>query len=100
MSQTQLDLGAGLGLPQGAVAVNRRVWFRHLDGNCAVFVDQTPFYCYPLEDQVLHRFCAIQLVEAGVANVKEVCCTNGTAGCFGRISRSFAQRRPAPRGGR
>ena len=73
MSETQLEFAPSLGLPQDAVAVNRRVWFRHLDGNCAVFVDQTPFYCYPLEDHILHRFCAIQLVEAGAAKVKDVC---------------------------
>jgi len=77
MAQTQLDLELDLvpdlGLPQDAVDVNRRVWFRDLDGNRAVFVDQTPFYCYSLEDQVLHRFCAIQLVEAGAAKVKDVC---------------------------
>jgi hypothetical protein len=73
MSQTQLDFAEGLGLPQGAVAVNQRVWFQDLSGNRAVFVDQTPFYCYPLTDETLHRFCAIQLVEAGVAKVKAVC---------------------------
>jgi len=73
MSQTQFDFAPDLGLPQDAVVVNRRVWFRDLDGNRAAFVDQTPFYCYPLEDQILHRLCAIQLVEAGVAKVKDVC---------------------------
>ena len=73
MSQTELDLVKNSGLPQGAVAVNRRVWFQDLNGNRAVFVDQTPFYCYPLDDQTLHRFCAVQLVEAGVAKVKDVC---------------------------
>ena len=75
MSQTQLDFASDLGLPQDSVVVNRRVWFRDLDGNRAAFVDQTPFYCYPLEDQILHRLCAIQLVEAGVAKVKDVCRT-------------------------
>ena len=70
MSQTELDLVKNSGLPQGAVAVNRRVWFQDLNGNRAVFIDQTPFYCYPLDDQALHRFCAVQLVEAGVAKVK------------------------------
>ena len=75
MSETQLDFAEDLGLPQGSVAVNRRVWFQDLNGNRAVFIDQTPFYCYPLADQTLHRFCAIQLVEAGVAKVKDVCQT-------------------------
>ncbi len=73
MSQTQLDFAEALGLPHGAVAVNQRVWFQDLNGNRAVFVDQTPFYCYPLTDETLHRFCAIQLVEAGVAKAKAVC---------------------------
>ena len=72
MSRTQLDFTEELGLPQGAVAVNQRVWFQDLNGNRAVFVDQTPFYCYPLSDETLHRFCAIQLAEAGVAKVKSV----------------------------
>jgi transposase len=73
MSQAQLDFSDATGLPQGAVAVNRRVWFQDLHGNRAVFVDQTPFYCYPVADDTLHRFCAVQLVEAGAANVKQVC---------------------------
>ena len=71
MSQTVLEFVNDLALPQGAVPINRRAWFRDLDGIRAVFVDQTPFYCYPLDDQILHRFCAIQLVEAGVAKVNE-----------------------------
>lgn len=73
MSQTQLDFAEQLGLPENAVVVNQRVWFQDLNGNRAVFVDQTPFYCYPLTDETLHRFCAIQLVEAGVAKAKAVC---------------------------
>jgi transposase len=73
MSQTQTVFVQDLGLPQGAVAVNRRAWFQDLDGNRAVFVDQTAFYCYPLADPALHRFCAVQLVEAGIAKVREVC---------------------------
>jgi len=73
MSQTELEFERDLGLPKHAVAINRRVWFHDLDGLRAVFVDQTPFYCYPLDDLVLHRLCAIQLVEAGVAKVKDVC---------------------------
>ena len=71
MSQPVLEFVNDLALPQGAVPINRRAWFRDLDGIRAVFVDQTPFYCYPLDDQILHRFCAIQLVEAGVAKVNE-----------------------------
>ena len=73
MTSKQMELGLDLGLPQDAVDVNGRVWFRDLDGNRAVFVDQDPFYCYPLDDPVLHRFCAIQLVEAGLVKVCEIC---------------------------
>ena len=73
MTSTQMKLGMDLGLPHDAVGVNGRVWFRDLDGNRAVFVDQDPFYCYPLDDPVLHRFCAIQLVEAGLVKVCEIC---------------------------
>ena len=73
MTSTQMELGLDLGLPQDAVDVNGRVWFRDLDGNRAVFVDQDPFYCYPLDDPVLHRFCAVQLVEAGLVKVCEIC---------------------------
>jgi len=70
---TQMELGMDLGLPHDAVDVNGRVWFRDLDGNRAVFVDQDPFYCYRMDDPVLHRFCAIQLVEAGLVKVREIC---------------------------
>ena len=42
MSQTQMDFSDALGLPHGSLAVNQRVWFQDLDGNRAVFVDQTP----------------------------------------------------------
>jgi transposase-like protein len=73
MSLTQTIFAEDLGLPPDAVAINRRAWFRDLDGNRAVFVDQTPFYCYPLDDPTLHRFCAAQLVEAGITKVHEVC---------------------------
>ncbi|NLX98119.1 MAG: hypothetical protein GXY83_18315, partial [Rhodopirellula sp.] len=69
MAAMQLDLGLDSGLPRDALSVNGRVWFRDLDGNRAVFVDQDAFYCYPLDDVVLHRFCAIQLVEAGLVKV-------------------------------
>ncbi len=75
MSQTELEFVNDLALPQNSVSINRRAWFHDLDGIRAVFVDQTLFYCYPLDDQIVHRFCAIQLVEAGVAKVKDVCRT-------------------------
>jgi hypothetical protein len=50
MLQTQTVFVQDLGLPQGAVAVNRRAWFQNLDGYRAVFADQAAFYCYPLAD--------------------------------------------------
>jgi transcriptional regulator with XRE-family HTH domain len=87
MASTQMELGLNLGLPQDAVDVNGRVWFRDLDGNRAVFVDQAPFYCYPLADPVQHRFCAIQLVEAGLVKVLEVC------SAFGIHDRAFSRYR-------
>jgi len=87
MASTQMELGLNLGLPQDAVDVNGRVWFRDLDGNRAVFVDQAPFYCYPLADPVQHRFCAIQLVEAGLGKVLEVC------SAFGLHDRAFSRYR-------
>ena len=74
MSQMELEFGDGLGLPKDAVSINRRAWLRDLDGLRAIFIDQSPFFCYPLDDPVLHRLCAIQLVEAGIAKVKDVCC--------------------------
>jgi hypothetical protein len=87
-----MDFAGGLGLPQGAVAVNHRVWFQDLDGNRAVFVDQTPFYCYALDDVTLSRFCVIQLVEAGVAKVKDVCQAFGMhARNFSRLRNKFRQ---------
>lgn len=60
-------------LPDGAVEINRRVWFQDRYGMRAVFVEQTPFYTYSLQDSVEHRFCAAQLVEAGLASGQEVC---------------------------
>jgi hypothetical protein len=70
----ELEFGDGWGLPKDAVSISRHAWLRDLDGLRAVFIDQTPFYCYPLDDPVLHRLCAIQLAEAGFAKVKEICC--------------------------
>ena len=50
------------------------------------------FYCYALDDVTLHRFCAVQLVEAGVAKVKDVCQSFGIhARNFSRIRNKFRQ---------
>ncbi len=43
MSQKQIALFENQGLPQGAVAVNRRACFQDVNGNRAVFVDQTAY---------------------------------------------------------
>ena len=91
MSQKQIALFENLGLPQGAVAVNRRAWFQDVNGNRAVFVDQTAFHCYSLRDPTLHRFCAVQLVEAGIAKVSEVCAA------FELSSRTFSRWRSSLR---
>ena len=80
MSGRQLHLSeelGRLGLPEAAVAVNRRVWYQDLHDVRSVFVDQTPFYTYPLADETQHRFCAVQLVEAELARAKEVCLAFG-----------------------
>lgn len=73
MAQSHSHFADATDLPQGAVRVNQRVWFHDLYGNRAVFVDQTPFYCYPFTDNSGHRFCAVQLVEAGLASCKQIC---------------------------
>jgi hypothetical protein len=91
MASTQMELGLNLGLPQDAVDVNGRVWFRDLDGNRAVFVEQTPFYAYPLNDVTQHRFCAVQLVEAGLAKACDVC------DAFGIHDRAFSRYRSSVR---
>jgi hypothetical protein len=93
MSQVKMDSAGGLGLPQGAVAVNHRVWFQDLDGNRAVFVDQTPFYCYALDDVTLSRFSVIQLVETASQKSKTfaklLACTHET---FLAFATSFAKK--------
>jgi hypothetical protein len=71
--QVQLDFVQTLGLPDGAVAINGRVWFQDRQGLRAVFIEQTPFYTYSIQDTVEHRFCAAQLVESGLATAKRVC---------------------------
>ena len=70
--ERQKDFG-WQGLPEGAVAVNGRVWFQDLHGLRAVFVNQSPFYRFPVQDEVENRFTAAQLVETELASVNEVC---------------------------
>jgi ferredoxin len=69
----QKDFGWQQGLPEGAVAVNGRVWFQDLYGLRAVFVNQAPFYRFAVQNVVENRFTAAQLVEAELASVGEVC---------------------------
>jgi hypothetical protein len=95
MSGKQLDLSeelGRLGLPETAVVVNAQVWYQDVLGVRAVFVDQMPFYTYPLEDETQHRFCAVQLVEAELARAKEVCLAFGIhPRKFSRIRKRFQQ---------
>ena len=95
MSDKQLDLSEELGrqgLPESAVVVNRRVWYQDLHGVRSVFVDQTPFYTYPLTDETQHRFCAVQLVESELAKAKEVCAAFDIhSRKFSRIRKRFQQ---------
>jgi len=86
----QEDFGWQQALPEGAVAVNGRVWFQDLYGLRAVFVDQVPFYRYAVEDEVENRFTAVQLVEAELASVSEVCqAFSITPRTFSRIRRQL-----------
>ena len=95
MSGKQLDLSeelGRLGLPRTAVVINAQVWYQNVLGVRSVFVDQTPFYTYPLEDETQHRFCAVQLVEAELARAKEVCLAFGIhPRKFSRIRKRFQQ---------
>ncbi len=65
-------LHAAWGLPEGARAINDRVWYRD-DGEVrAIFYGLIPFYSYRRSDKVNHKFAAVQLIEAGLAQQKEV----------------------------
>jgi hypothetical protein len=88
------DFGWQQGLPEGAVAVNGRVWFQDLHGLRAVFVNQNAFYRFAMQDEVENRFAAAQLVEAELATVSEVCLA------FSISPRTFSRiRRQLQRGG-
>ena len=90
----QKDFGWQQALPEGAVAVNGRVWFQDVLGLRAVFVDQAPFYSFAMQDEVENRFTAAQLVEAELASVSEVC------QAFSLTPRTFSRsRRQMQRGG-
>jgi len=97
MADIQRQLGAedflkGCALPQEAVEINRKVWFQDRYGLRAVFVEQTPFYTYSLQATVEHRFCAAQLVEAGLASCQEVCATfQISARTFARVRNRLRQ---------
>jgi len=69
---SQGRLHAEWGLPEGARAINDRVWYRD-DGEVrAIFYGLLPFYSYRRSDKVNHKFAAVQLIEAGLAQQKEV----------------------------
>lgn len=90
----QKDFGWPQALPEGAVAVNGRVWFQDVLGLRAVFVEQVPFYRFPIQDAVENRFTAVQLVEAELASVNEV------SQAFSIAPRTFSRsRRQMQRGG-
>jgi hypothetical protein len=88
----QKDFGWQQGLPEGAVAVNGRVWFQDLYGLRAVFVDQSPFYRFAVQSEVEKRFTAAQLVEAELASASEVCqAFSLSPRTFSRIRRELQQ---------
>jgi len=71
-AKRQGRLHGAWGLPGGGVAINERVWYRD-DGNVrAIFYGMLPFYSYDRTDKVNHKFAAVQLIEAGLAQQNEV----------------------------
>ena len=59
----QNDFGWQQGLPEGAVAVNGRVWFQDLHGLRAVFVNQDAFYRFAVQDEVVTEIVSALSVE-------------------------------------
>jgi transposase len=92
-TKTQQELGLYCPCPIDGVEVNRRVWYRDLDGMRAVFVDRTPFYVLERNDEVQYRFCAVQLVDAELASASEV------YKAFGISQRTFSRIRQLVRKG-
>jgi len=92
-TKTQQELGLYCPCPDDGVDVNRRVWYRDLHERRAIFVDTTPFYVIERNDEVQFRFCAVQLVDAGLATVIEVC------KAFGIPQRTFSRIRQLARKG-
>jgi len=91
-AHAQKDFCWPQGLPEGAQAVNGRVWFQDLHGLRSLFVDQSPFYHFAVQDQVENRFAAVQLVEAELASVAEVCRGFSlSARTFSRVRRQLRQ---------
>lgn len=59
-------------MPEGARAINDRVWYRD-DGEVrAIFCGTIPFHSYCRSDRVHHKFAAAQLIESGLASQKGV----------------------------
>ncbi|MHC4406964.1 MAG: putative transposase [Planctomycetota bacterium] len=70
-------LHAAWALPDGSEAINDRVWYRD-DGEVrAIFHGLIPFYSYRRSDKVNHKFAAVQLVEAGLGQQKDVAAAFG-----------------------
>ena len=65
-------LHAAWALPEGAEAINDRVWYRDDREVRVIFYGLIPFYSYRRCDKVNHTFAAVQLIEAGLAQQKEV----------------------------
>jgi transposase len=71
-STGQGRLHATWALPEGAEAINDRIWYRD-DGEVrAIFYGLIPFYSYRRCDKVNRIFAAVQLIEAGLAQQKDV----------------------------
>jgi len=76
-TNSQGRLHAEWGLPEGAQAINDRVWYRD-DGDVrAIFCGLIPFYSYQRSDPVNHRFAAVQLIETGLAKQIKVAAAFG-----------------------
>jgi len=89
---SQGRLHAAWALPEGAEAINDRVWYRD-DGEVrAIFDGLIPFYCYRRGDKVNHKFAAVQLIEVGLAQQNEVASAFGlSVSTLRRARRSVAE---------
>jgi len=70
-------LHAEWGLGEGAKAINDKVWYRDEGDVRSIFHGQLPFYSYHRLDKVNHKFAAVQLIEAGLAQQEDVAAAFG-----------------------